>query len=181
MFCAYIASSVSQQRGLELVGRRAHEGEARPPVQEVAVVGEAAAEFAVRDLPVVDVPVDEALEIAEIFDLQKGPLRHAGGRRGSVNGGPRLLVIHLVPVLAAQVVLRIDAQQIGDVGVEAVEDVELPRVDGLFDQVGVVVAHLGQAVGDVLGQRVVPGLEDEPQMRAFERLRGQTPRLPRRW
>ena len=76
-----------QQRVLDLVGRGAHEGEARPPVQEVAVVGEAAAKFAVGDLAVVDVPVDEALEIAEILHLQKGPLRHAGGAAGSVKGG----------------------------------------------------------------------------------------------
>ena len=63
-------------------------------------------------------------------------------------------MVHLVPVLAAQVVLRIDAQKIGDVGIEPVEDVELARVDGLLHHVGVVVAHLGQAVGDVLRQRV---------------------------
>ncbi len=69
---------LATKRGLDFVRRGAHEGEAGPPLGEVAVVGEAAAEFAVRDLAIVDVPVDEALEVAEIFNLQEGPLRHAG-------------------------------------------------------------------------------------------------------
>ena len=55
--------------GGDLLGFCAHEDEAGEDVGEVAVVGEAAAELAVGDLAVVDVPVDEALEVVEVLDL----------------------------------------------------------------------------------------------------------------
>ena len=77
-------------------------------------------------------------------------------------------MVHLVPILAAEVILRINAQQISDVRVEPVEDVELPRVDRLFHKIGVVIAHLSQAIYCVFRERVLPRLEDQPQMHALE-------------
>ena len=82
-------------------------------------------------------------------------------------------MVHLVPVLAAEVVLGIDPQQVGDVGIEAVEDVQLPRVHRLLHHVGVVVAHLRQAIAHVFRQSVLPRLEDQPQMHAFKRRRAK--------
>ena len=178
---AYVASSVRSSECLQLVRLGAHHGEAGPPVEVVGVVGKAAAELAVGDLPVVDVPVDLVVEHAEVLDLQERPLaERRPGPCGSVKGGASCSWIFLVPVLAAEVVGRVDAEQVGDVRVEAVEEVQLARVDRLFDHVGVVVADLGEAVGDVLGQRVVIGLEDEADLRAFERMRRRTPGWRRR-
>ncbi len=53
--------------------------------------------------------------------------------------------------------------------IESIEEIEAARVDAFFNHVGVFVAHLRQAVGHVLRQRVFVRLEDEPQFRAFER------------
>ncbi len=153
---------------MSLSGSGAHEGEAGPPVEVVGVVGEAAAELAVGDLAVVDPPVDLVFEHAEVFDLEEGPLGNSGGCGGEREGRLELLGVLLGPVFAAEIVGGIDAEEVGDVGVEAVVEVKLAGVDRLFGHVGVVVADLGEAVGDVLGEGVVVGLEDEADLRAFE-------------
>ena len=158
----------SKVGALELIGVGAHEGEAGPPVEVVGVVGEAAAEFTVGDLTVVDPPVDLVFEHAEIFDLEEGPLGYSGGCGGQGEGWLWLLGVFFGPVLAAEVVGGIDAEEVGDIGVEAVVEVKLAGVDGLFRHVGVVVADLGEAVGDVFGEGFVVGFEDEAEMRAFE-------------
>ncbi len=75
----------------------AHERGRRPVVREVAVVGQAAAELAVLDLAVVDVPVHEPLDVPEQLDLPEGPERHAGGRGGQRHRRPRLLAVVVVP------------------------------------------------------------------------------------
>jgi hypothetical protein len=98
----------------------------RPPVQEVAVVRQPPAELAIGDLPVVDVPVDQAIEVAEIGRLQERPLRHPRRRLRQRERRLDLFVVHLIPVLAAEVVGRIDTQQVGDVGVDPIEDIQLP-------------------------------------------------------
>ena len=49
------------------------------------------------------------------------------GAAGRVKGGFGLLVVLLVPVFAAEVVGGVDAEQIGDVGVEAVVEVQTLR------------------------------------------------------
>src|SRR6516225_5281019 len=96
-----------EERGLQPVGIGTHKGEPWPPVEEVAIVREAAAELAVGDLAVVDVPVDEALEFAEIFHLQEGPLWNAWWCLRQREGWLPLLMICLVPVLATEIVLGV--------------------------------------------------------------------------
>jgi len=71
--------------------------------------------------------------------------------------------------ICAEIVFRIDAEQIGDVAVKAVEEVEAARIHALFHHVGVFVAHLREAVNNVFGERVFVGLEDETQLGAFKR------------
>ena len=62
-------------------------------------------------------------------------------------------MIQLIPILAAQIVLWIDSKQVRDVGIEAVVDIQLAGVHRFLDKVGIVVADLGQAIGDVLRLR----------------------------
>src|SRR6185437_11554518 len=118
----------TQQRILQLVRRRSHHRQARPPVQKIAIVGESSAKLPIRDLPIVHIPVDETLQLLQILDLKESPLRHAsGGLRQRVRR-VKLFVIHFVPILAAQVIFWINPEQVGNVSIKSVIDIELARV-----------------------------------------------------
>ena len=148
----------------------AHEGDGGEEVGEVAVVGEATAEFAVGDLAIVDVPVDEALEVVHVLDLEPGPGGHSGGD-GGLGVGRRDGAASAVggePVFAAEIVVGVDFEEVGDVAVEAVPGVEALGADGFFDHIGEVVFDVCEAVGDVFGNGVLAGLEDEADLGPFE-------------
>ena len=53
--------------------------------------------------------------------------------------------------LAAELVLRIDPEQVVQIGLEADPHVEERAVRVFLDEVGVVVLRLGETVGHVLG------------------------------
>src|SRR6058998_3659042 len=93
----------------------AHQGGAWPQVCEVAVVGEAAAELAVFDLPVIDPPVDEVFEELQVLDLPESPERNVRRGLGLLKGRPSLLGVEVAPVVAAAQVIGIDAEEVGDV------------------------------------------------------------------
>ena len=73
-----------------------------------------------------------------------------------------------MPVFAAKIVGRVHAQQVGNVRIEAVVSVQPPAVDVLFGHVREVVAHLGQAVGNMFFCGILVRLEDQPHLRAFQ-------------
>ena len=76
-----------------------------------------------------------------------------------------------MPVLAAQVVVRVHPQQIRNVRVKAVVCIQVAAVDVLFRHVGEVVAHLRQPVGNVLRNSVLIRLEDQPHRGALQQIR----------
>ncbi|EEF24378.1 conserved hypothetical protein, partial [Ricinus communis] len=159
------------QRTLHLVGIDAHQGQARPLLQQVGVVRQAAAEVAVGNLALVDPPVDELGHPLEVFRLAEGPQRHAVGRLGLLEGRPALAAIgDVAPVFAAFLVVGIHPQQVGNVGVEAA--IEALALGGgvLLHQEGPVVLHLVEAVGYVLGLRFLAGLEHQADLGAVQGL-----------
>ena len=158
------------QRGIEAVRLHAHQRQPRPLLGQVGVVGNAAAEVAVLDLAVVDPPVDEAAHAPEVLQLPERPQRHALRWLRLLERRPALAVVaDVVPVQPAQRVVRVHPQQVAEVGI-------YPRVQALALGGGVflhqetpVVAHLVEAVGDMLPQRLAAVLEHQPHLGAVQR------------
>ncbi|MNV25448.1 hypothetical protein D3C71_1165440 [compost metagenome] len=158
------------QRGIELVRLHAHQSQPRPLLGQIGIVGDAAAEIAVGDLAVVDPPLDEAAHVGEVFGLPERPQRYAIGRLGL--GERRLalaVVADVVPVQAAEFVVRVHPQQVAEIGVHA--RVKALALGGgvLFDQEAPVVAHLVEAVGDVFFLRLLAVLVDHADFRTVQR------------
>ena len=72
-------------------------------------------------------------------------------------------------VIAAGGVVRVDAQQVVEVGFEPVPKIEFCGVRMLLDKHRVTVANLREAVDFVLGARGLAGLEHQTQRRAIEK------------
>ena len=125
----------SRKRRLHFLRLRAHQGERGKQIGEVAVVAEAASEFPVPSLALVDKEVGDALEVVDVLDLEPGPLRYTCGRRRLRVVRNCRLRVPFVPVFAAEIVLGIDAQQVGHIGEEAVVGVQPLAVDVLFRHV----------------------------------------------
>ena len=96
----------SGERRLQFLRLRAHQGERGKQIGEVAVVAEAAAEFAVPGLALVDIEVGDALEVVNVLRLEIGPLRHTCRRRRLRVIRSGRLRVPFVPVFAAEIVLR---------------------------------------------------------------------------
>ena len=90
----------------ELFRIAAHQGGCGPDVREIADVREPAAELAVFNLPVVDVPVNKTREIVELGHLPKGPQRHASGRSGLIKLGLGMRTVAVVPIRLGHPVIR---------------------------------------------------------------------------
>ena len=69
--------------------------------------------------------------------------------------------------------VRVDAHQVGEVGLEPIPEIELRAVRMLLDEHGVAVARLREAVEFVLGARGFAGFEHQPHLGAFERRRAE--------
>ena len=139
-------------------------------LRQIGIVGDAAAEIAIRHLALVDPPRDELPGELEILKLAERPQRHAGGRRRLSDGRHVFgAIIDVRPILPREDVFGIDAEQIGDVG----EDAGVERFafgGGVFlDQETPIVAHLIEPVGNVFGQSGSAVLEHQPDFRAVER------------
>ncbi|EFF48831.1 hypothetical protein XAUC_07760 [Xanthomonas citri pv. aurantifolii str. ICPB 10535] len=113
---AVVGIGQRQHGGVEDVRVHAHQGDAGPLLHQVRVVGNTAAEIAVGHLALVDPPADVAARGFEVFQLPERPGGHALGHSGQFDGQRALVgVADVVPVLAAEGVVRVDAQQVGDV------------------------------------------------------------------
>ena len=160
------------QRGVDLVGLDAHQREARPLLRQIGIVGNAAAEIAVRDLAMVDPPVDELPCELEILELAERPQRDPCGGGGLHEGGHILgPIIDVGPILPREDIVGIDAQQIADVAEHArVERLAL-RGGVLLDEEAPIVLHLVEPVGDMFGKRGGAVLEHQADLGAVERCR----------
>ena len=143
----------------DLLRHTARHGRPRPPGRQVAVVGKAAAEFAVFDLALIDPPADIALHVPHVLRLPPGPERDALRTAGKCKVR-RIGFKFIVPVFPGQTVFRAHPQQIGQVGLEPVEHVEM-LVGGIFlHQIGIIVLYLNPAVRYVLFFRFLVGFVD---------------------
>ena len=149
---------------LQLVRVRAHERQPRPPVQKVAVIRKPAAKLAIGDLPVVDIPVDQARSTSPRSVTCRNA--HSGtpaGAAGSVNGGRICSWFISFQYLRPRSFSGSTRSRSVMSASNAVEDIQLPRVHRLLHHVRVVVANLRQPVGHMLRQRILLRLEDQPQ------------------
>ncbi len=76
-----------------------------------------------------------------------------------------------MPVFARQQIVGIDAQEVAGIGDDAAVEVFAHRGGVLLDQEAPIVLHLGEAVGDMLLQRVLAILEYQADFRSVERRR----------
>ena len=158
------------QRGIQPLRFHAHQRQPRPLLGQVGIVGDAAAEIAVLHLAVVDPPINEAAHVLEVFKLAERPQRHARRRLRLHERRPALAVVaDVVPVQPAQFVVRVHPQQVAEVGMQA-RIQALALGGGVFlDQETPVVAHLVEAVGDVLLQCLLAILEHQPHFGTIQR------------
>ena len=137
------------ERGVNLVGLDPHQREAGPLLGQIGIVGNAAAKIAIRHLAMVDPPVDELADQLQILQLAERPERHAGWRGRLGDGGHVFgAVIDVGPILAGRHIVRVDAQQVGDIAEQA--RIERFALGGgmLLDQKAPIVLHLIEPVGD---------------------------------
>ena len=108
------------QRGVHLVGLDPHQRQARPLLRQVGIVRNAAAEVAIGNLAVIDPPVDEAADVFQVLELAERPQRLALGRDGLGEGRQVFgAIVDIRPIGLRLLMVRIDPQQVGDVGEQA--------------------------------------------------------------
>ena len=116
----------------------------------------------------IDVPQHEVLEIPELLHLSKGPQRHTVRRDRLGKGRFRMTPVAVVPVGLCQPVIGIHAQEIVDVGGETIVEIQPRIVRVFFDQHGVAVARLSEAIEFVFLCCFRSRFEDQADARAFE-------------
>ena len=162
------------QRGIDPVGRDAHQRQRRPLLHKVGIVGQAAAEIAIGHLALGDPPFHEAVRQRQILQLAKGPGGGVGGYRGQRDGRQVLRpVIDVRPIGAGAGMVGGDTQQIADVGIKTAIKAGALRGGMLLDQKRPIVLHLVEAVGDMFGQRLLAWLEDQADAGAVDARRAK--------